>query len=105
VSAPTLQRRHDRLGGTDGNELLIGHRSGILLELHKVAFIVWGACFAVHVLWHLPRAWRAVSSTWRGPRVSGSALRGMLLSVSIGGGVALALVLLSTIQSWHRGHG
>ena len=30
--------------------LLIGHRSDIVLELHKVAFIVWGACFAAHFL-------------------------------------------------------
>jgi hypothetical protein len=103
--APVLVATTLLVFGTGVALLLVGHRAGILLELHKVAFIVWGACFAVHVLWHLPRAWRAMSSTWRGTGAPGSALRGMVLSASIAGGLALALVLLSTIESWHRGHG
>jgi hypothetical protein len=84
--------------------LIAGHRTGIVLELHKVAFIVWGACFAVHFLWHLPRAWRAVRSDWvasRGESVPGTGLRGLLLSASLGGGFALALTLLAVIERWH----
>jgi hypothetical protein len=32
-------------------------------------------------------------------------LRGLLVSASLGGGLALALVLLSLIEAWHGGHG
>ena len=88
--------------------MIIGHRSDVVLELHKVSFIVWGGIFAVHFLWYLPRVWRSLSATWsasRGERVPGSLLRGALLSASIGGGVVLALALLSLIESWHRHRG
>jgi hypothetical protein len=84
--------------------LIAGHRTGIVLELHKVAFIVWCACFAVHFLWYLPRAWRAVRADWvtsRGERVPGTGLRGLLLSASLGSGFALALALLAVIERWH----
>jgi hypothetical protein len=49
-----------------------------------------------------------VTASWRASRaepVPGSQLRGLLLSAALGGGVALALALLSMIESWHRGHG
>jgi hypothetical protein len=82
--------------------LLIGHRTGWVLELHKVSFIVWGACFGVHFLWHLPRAWRAITRTWRGAAAPGSALRAALLAAAIGSGVALAIAFLGTIEGWHR---
>ena len=85
--------------------LIIGHRSDLVLQLHKVGFIVWGMCFAVHSLSHLPRTWRSLSATWsasRHERAPGSLLRGALVSASIGGGLALALALLSLIESWHR---
>jgi hypothetical protein len=88
--------------------LLIGHRSGVVLELHKVSFIVWGACFGAHFLWYLPRAWTTLVTSLRASRAErtpGSALRGLLVSASIGGGLALALALLSLIQSWHGRHG
>ena len=87
--------------GTGVALLLIGHRSDVLLELHKVAFIVWGACFAVHFLWYLPHAWRALASAARvAGTVPGSMLRGLLVSASLGGGLALALALLSLIEAW-----
>ncbi len=88
--------------------LLIGHRSDVVLELHKVSFIVWGACFGVHFLWYLPRAWGALAASLRAARAErtpGSLVRGLLVSASLGGGVALALVLLSLIESWHGRHG
>jgi hypothetical protein len=83
--------------------LIAGHRSGLLLELHKVAFIVWSACFGVHFLWYLPRAWTALATSLRADRVPGSSLRTLLLGAALGGGTALALALLSTIEAWHRG--
>jgi hypothetical protein len=80
--------------------MVFGHQSDLLLRLHKVAFIVWGACFGVHFLWHLPGAWRAA-----GPRrAPGGVLRSLVLAASVGGGLTLALVLLSVMQAWHGGH-
>jgi hypothetical protein len=84
--------------------LIIGHHSDVALELHKVAFIVWSACFGVHFLWYLPRAWSTLRAT-RADRTPGSALRGLLLGAALGGGVALALALLPSIEAWHRGFG
>ncbi len=85
--------------------LIIGHRSDLVLELHKIGFIVWGACFAVHVLCHLPWVWHALGasrSDSRRERVPGSGLRGALVGASLGGGVGLALALLSLIEGWRR---
>ncbi len=79
--------------------LLVGHRSDTLLMLHKVSFIVWGACFAVHFLWHLPRAWRALRT---GRRIPGSAMRAVGVLAALAGGLALALAALSLIGAWQR---
>lgn len=84
--------------------LIIGHRSGFLLEFHKVSFIVWGVVFAAHFLAHLPRMARSLSSDWTAARrreVSGAGLRLALLIASIAGGIALALAVLSSITGWH----
>jgi hypothetical protein len=83
--------------------LALGHRADVVLELHKVAFIVWGGCFAVHFLWYSPRVWGAVRAA-RPERVPGTLRRGLLVSASLGGGLALALALLSLIEAWHGGH-
>lgn len=88
--------------------LLDGHRSGLLMQLHKVTFILWGATFAVHFLWHAPRV--AMSFAPARPslarhRVGGAGARGALVSVSIAIGAALAIALLSQMTGWHGGHG
>ena len=86
--------------------LVIGHRSGTVLLLHKVSFVVWGACFAVHLLAYLPRAARSLRADWgprRRERLLGSWMRLALVLSSIGAGLVLALVLLSPIVGWHRG--
>jgi hypothetical protein len=88
--------------------LIIGHRSDLVLQLHQIGFIVWGGCFAIHFLWHLPRAVRALATAWsasRAERVPGSLLRGALLGAAIGGGLTLALAVLSLIERWHEGPG
>jgi hypothetical protein len=88
--------------------LVIGHRSDLVLQLHKIAFFVWGACFAVHFLWHLPRVARVVGSgltAARGERPAGSLPRTLLVSAALGGGLVLALALLSLIDGWQRGRG
>jgi hypothetical protein len=87
--------------------LAAGHKSRTVFQLHKLSFIVWGVVFVVHLLAHLPRMARSLSRDWRAARreaVPGAGLRGMLVAAALGGGVALALALLSTIQAWHGGH-
>jgi hypothetical protein len=84
--------------------LVSGRRSDLVFNLHKVSFIVWGGCFAVHFLAHLPQTARSLRGDWSRAgrrRVPGSELRLGLLIGSIGGGVALALAVLSLISGWH----
>lgn len=102
--APILVASTVLVFGTGVALLLIGHRSDVLLELHKVAFIVWGACFAVHFLWYVPHAWRVIGERRRSGTVPGAMARGLLVSASLGGGLALALALLSLIEAWRGGH-
>lgn len=88
--------------------LALGHRSDLLLTVHKVSFIVWGVVFAVHFLAYLPRVLRSLRADWgaaRQARVAGASLRAALLAAALGGGVALALTLLSVITDWHGGRG
>jgi hypothetical protein len=87
--------------------LIIGHRSGRVMLLHKVSFFDWGAVFAVHFLVYLPRVWRSLISDWsaaRRQRVAGAGIRGTLVAASIGGGLALGLSVLSLINGWHSQH-
>ena len=74
-----------------------GRKSGALLEIHKVSFIAWGVLFAAHFLAYLPRV------VARRPRLPGAGLWAVLLAASVGGGAALALALLPTIDAWHAG--
>ena len=101
LSAPLLVATTVLVFATGIALMLSGHRSDLLLTLHKVGFVIWGATFALHFLWHLPGAWRAA-----GPgrtRTPGGAVRTLLLATSLGGGLTLALVLLSVMQAWHGG--
>ncbi len=88
--------------------MAVGHRTGDLLLIHKVSFIVWLAAFGLHVLAYLPRTARSLRADWGAARraaVSGTGLRAMAIAASIGGGVALALAVLSVIAGWHGHHG
>jgi hypothetical protein len=87
--------------------LVSGRRSDLVFNLHKVSFIVWGAFFAVHFLAHVPQTTRLMRTGWTRAsrrRVAGSELRLALLISSIGGGLALALAVLSLITGWHGEH-
>jgi len=84
--------------------LAAGHKSGALLELHKLSFIVWGVVFAIHLLAYLPRVVRSLLADWRAARreaVPGAGVRGMLVVAAVGGGVALSLSLLPAMNAWH----
>jgi hypothetical protein len=78
--------------------LILGHRSGLLIELHKIAFIVWSAVFAVHFLGHLPTMLRSVAAA---RAVAGARTRLTLVGLSVAGGTGLALAVLGAITRWH----
>jgi hypothetical protein len=83
--------------------LVQGHKSDPLAILHKASFIVWGVVFGIHFLSYLPRMVRSLRADWSARRrraVAGAGLRGMLVASALGGGLALALVLLPTIDGW-----
>jgi hypothetical protein len=87
--------------------LALGHRSGQVLELHKIAFIVFGVVFAIHFLAYAPRMIRSLRADWgpiRRQAIPGAGVRAMLVAASVGAGLALALSLLSAIEGWHVGH-
>jgi hypothetical protein len=84
--------------------LVDGHKSGTLLEIHKVSFIVWVAMFGIHFLAYSPRMLRSLRDDWRAARrrdVPGSGWRASLVAAAVGGGAALGLALLPSIDSWH----
>jgi len=81
-----------------------GHKAGAVLEIHKVSFIVWGAVFGLHFLWHLRAMLRSVAHDWSATRraaVAGTGWRAALLLASAGGGVALCLALATRVDAWH----
>ncbi|MEN3283654.1 MAG: hypothetical protein V7607_4794 [Solirubrobacteraceae bacterium] len=84
--------------------LAAGHKSDTLLLLHKASFIAFGVVFAVHFLAYVPRVVRSLRTDWGAARrqaVPGAGLRAMLLAAALGGGAALALALLPTVNAWH----
>jgi cytochrome b len=86
--------------------LAAGHKSGTLLELHKLSFIVWAVVFAVHFLAYLPRIVRSLREDWAAARrraVPGTGVRALLVVAAVGSGTALALSLLPAITAWHGG--
>jgi hypothetical protein len=86
--------------------LAAGHRSRGLLGLHKLSFIVFGVVFAAHVLAYFTRVVRSLRADWGAVRrqaVPGAGLRGTLVVMAAGGGVALALAVLPSITAWHGG--
>jgi hypothetical protein len=102
VLAPVLVGATIAVFATGVLLLAAGHKAGMLLEIHKLSFIVWGVVFAVHFLAYVPRVVRSLSGAWSAaPRVPGTGLRGMLVMAAAGGGLALALPLLPAIHSWH----
>jgi hypothetical protein len=85
--------------------LAAGHNSDTLLTLHQASFIAFGVVFAVHFVAYAPRVVRSLRADWRAARgeaVPGASLRNMLIAAALGGGAALALALLTTIDAWHR---
>jgi hypothetical protein len=84
--------------------LAAGHKSGAVLTIHKLSFIVFGVVLAVHFLAYVPRVMRSVLTDWGARRhaVPGAGARAMLVAAAVGGGAALALALLQTIHAYAR---
>lgn len=80
--------------------MLLGRRSGWLLELHKVSFIVWAVLFGVHFLAYLPRVARSLADELRSRRSAASAAANAATLAMIGLGVVAALLLLPEIRGW-----
>jgi hypothetical protein len=102
--APVLVFATAGLFSTGVALLLLGHNSGLVLQLHKVSFVVWGIAFGIHFLAYVPRVARSLRADWAESRrqaIPGSGLRAMLVAASMGGGVALALSLLGMMSRWH----
>ena len=81
-----------------------GNKAGMLLEIHKVSFIVWVVLFGVHVLAYILRALRLTLGDWHltpSRAVPGTGARNLLVLGALGGGVALAVALIPTIDGWH----
>lgn len=86
--------------------MLVGHKSDTLLFFHKATFVAWGMVFGIHFLAYLPRLLHSLRDDWTEARrraVRGSGLRAMLVTAAVGGGGALAVSLLPTIDAWHSG--
>jgi hypothetical protein len=83
--------------------LAIGHKSSMILTIHKSSFIVFGVLLAVHFLAYVPRVVRSLRVDWTAARrrtVPGAGARATLVAAAAGGGVALALALLPTIHAY-----
>jgi hypothetical protein len=105
--APVLVASTVAVLGTGVWLLALGHRSDQVLQLHQIAFIVFGVVFAIHFLAYAPRMVRSLRADWgpiRRQAIPGTGVRGMLVAASLGVGLALALSLLSAIEGWHGGH-
>jgi hypothetical protein len=84
--------------------LLLGHRSDIVFNVHKVSFIVWSALFVIHLLAHAPRMARALGRAW-GPklraRTPGGRMAALLMAGALVTGSAVGLFALPAINGWH----
>jgi hypothetical protein len=80
--------------------MLLGRRSGSLLELHKVCFIVWAVFFAVHFLAYAPRVARSLADELQSRRSAASAAANAATLAMLALGVVAALLLLPEIRGW-----
>jgi hypothetical protein len=83
--------------------LAAGHKSNAVLTVHKVSFIVFGVVLAVHFLAYVPTVVRSVvieGAAAGRHAVPGAGVRAMLVAATVGGGAAVALVLLPTIHAY-----
>jgi hypothetical protein len=81
----------------------VGH-GGLLLGLHKVSFVVWGAAFGVHFLVHALKLPRLVAvDWWRADTLGGRRLRQFLLAGVLVAGLVVAIGAVPLAHHWHGG--
>jgi len=107
VTGPLLVVSTLALLGTGIALVALGrHVGNSYLWLHKATFFVWGALLAIHVLGHLRETATLTAADWREraapARLAGADARLSLLVVTLAVGVALGIVSLGWVGSWHH---
>jgi hypothetical protein len=99
--APVVLLSTAALFGTGIALVVLGPRGGVVLGLHKAAFVVWFFAMAVHVVWHVRLLPPLIGSELdRGSRIGGLSLRLVLAASAIVVGVAVAVATLPAAHSW-----
>ena len=87
--------------GTGVALALAGRETGPWLFLHKASFVLWFGAMTLHVLtyaWRLPRILLSTHAAAARPARNGSRL--LLVGVSLGGGLVLALLAMRLATGW-----
>jgi hypothetical protein len=92
--APVLVAATIVMFATGIGAALVGH-GGLLLGLHKVSFVVWGAAFGLHVLAHLAKLPPLVRD-----RAAGYTLRRYAIALSLVSGLVVALAAIPLAHRW-----
>ena len=85
--------------GTGVALLWLNQRRGLLVGVHKIAFLVWIGAFGVHVLAYLVRLPTVALQEWR-ERTPGRTLRYSLVAASVALGLLLALATAPQTDHW-----
>jgi len=88
--------------GTGVALALAGPGTGPWLFLHKASFVLWFGAMTMHVLtyaWRLPRILLSAPGVAR-PVPAGGAIRWLLVAVSLGGGLVIALLAMRLTTGW-----
>lgn len=115
ITGPLVAVSTLALFGTGLALLALGRSVGrSYVQWHQVAFFVWIALMAVHVLGHVRETVRLAPADWRpsaaalgtdGHRLAGRQARCSLVVVTLAVGVALGIVSLGWVGTWHHlGH-
>jgi hypothetical protein len=92
--------------GTGVMLAIVGPASGPWLFLHKATFVLWFGVMTIHVLtyvWRLPRILLSPRTAELGVRAGAGWIRGLLVAVSLLGGLVIALLLVHLVHPWEPG--
>jgi hypothetical protein len=77
-------------------------RRGLLLQLHKASFVVWGVAFGLHFLAHALKLPRLVAfDWWRPDALAGRRLRQYLVAGTLVAGLVVAVAAFPLAHHWH----
>jgi hypothetical protein len=87
--------------GTGVAMLAVRPRDGMIVGLHKAAFIAWLAATGIHVLFHLPRLARLARAELRpSTRVSSAWIRVAFVGASAAAGAVFAAAVFHLATPW-----